>query len=83
MDGSIDPGNQSGGITAEHTSTGVWTVTFPRSWLGCTAVANPVVNPGENQWTTAALVFDGGSNTVIVWSQPDAEDFRFDIALFC
>jgi hypothetical protein len=42
-----------------------------------------VVNPGENQWTTAALVFDGGSNIVIVRSQPDAEDFIFDIALFC
>jgi hypothetical protein len=83
MDGSIDPGNQSGGITAEHMSTGVWTETFPRSRLGCTAVANPVVNPGDKPWTTAALGFDGGSTTVIVRSQPDAQDFRFDIALLC
>ena len=83
MDGSIYPGNQSGGITAEHTSTGVWTVNFPRSWLGCSAVANPLVNPGGDQWTTTALVVDGGNNTVIVRSEPRGEDVIFFIGLFC
>jgi hypothetical protein len=81
MDGTID--DQSGGITAAHPSTGIWTVNFPRSWLGCVAVANPLVNPDGDQWLTTALVDDGGDNTVIVRSQPRGDDVIFDIALFC
>jgi hypothetical protein len=81
MDGSID--GQSGGITAAHPSTGVWTVTFPRSWVACSAAADPVVNPGGDQWLSTAFVEDGGDSTVIVRSQPQAVDVIFYISLFC
>jgi hypothetical protein len=83
-DGSIAA--QSGGITAAHPSAGLYTVTFPQSWVGCVAVASPHQFAGNNYITTTTLLLSSQNNSVqvVFFSATDPTlDSDFNISLFC